>query len=79
MKLAIAAWKNAVCVRSSQPLAASCGNSRIGSEPPVLPPATITSAMHRTSPISSAETSVGRLNGSVSRWTIQNVASPKMK
>ena len=42
MKLAIAAWKKAVCVRRSQPLAASCGKSRIGSEPPVVPPATIT-------------------------------------
>jgi len=34
MMLATAAWKNAVRVRSSQPLAASCGNRRIGSEPP---------------------------------------------
>ena len=41
--------------------------------------ATITSAMQRTSPISNAETTAGRLIGSVSRWTIQNVTSPKMK
>ena len=31
MTVASAAWRNAVRVRSSQPLAASCGNSRIGS------------------------------------------------
>ncbi len=79
MKLAIAAWKNAVCVPSSQPLAASCGNSRIGSEPPVPPPAIMTSATQSTSPVSSTDTRAGSDIDSGSRWIHTNVTSPKTK
>jgi len=37
--LVSAAWKKATCVRISQPLAASCGKSRIESGVPAPPPA----------------------------------------
>jgi len=76
---ASAAWKNAVCVRSSQPLAASCGNRRIGSGAPLLPPATITSAMKRMSPMSRPNSVCTSGSGRRSCWIQANDASPKTK
>ena len=76
---ASAAWKNAVCVRSSQPLAASCGNSRIGIGATVLPPAMMTSDRKKMSPTSSASARCGSGSGSRSICTHPNAARPKRK
>ncbi len=79
MTVASAACRNAVRVRRSQPLAASCGKSRIGSVPALVPPATITAAMQPTSPTSRIEVSAVSGSGSGSRWIHQNVTRPNVK
>ena len=76
---ASAACKNAVRVRKSHPLAASCGKSRIGSVPALVPPATITAAMQPTSPTSRINVSAVSGSGKGSRWIHQNVTRPNTK
>ena len=61
-ELASAAWKKAIRVRISHPLAASCGNSRIGSGPLALPPEYISSAMKNTSPDQKRQQQRGQRN-----------------
>ena len=65
--------------RSSQPLAASCGNSRIGNGPLALPPEYISSAMKKMSPISSVSSSAGSGMSSDSRWIHRKDSNPKTK
>jgi hypothetical protein len=77
--LASAAWKNAVRVRSSHPLAASCGNSRMGSGPPEAPAAIIAIPTKATSPANRIDCVVDSDSGSGSRWIHQKLPRPNTK